>query len=168
MADIMDTKYIIGFLIGIVIIVGAVALIAGNQPKTPSQYNLAAFAQCLTDKKVLFYGAFWCPHCQATKKVFGDAESKLPYVECSTADGQRQLQICIDQKIEGYPTWVFPDGSRLTGELSGEAIPPKGSLSLNDLAQKSGCTLLPNVTSSSTTETLVATSTATSTATTTP
>jgi len=28
------------------------------------------FAQCLTDKGVKMYGAYWCPHCQAQKALF--------------------------------------------------------------------------------------------------
>ena len=144
----MDTKYIIGFLAGVVIIVGAIALMSSGQPQAASRYDLGAFAQCLTEKKVVFYGAFWCVHCQNTKKVFGEAKSKLPYVECSTPDGKGQLPVCIDQKIEGYPTWVFADGSRLTGELSGDAIPSKDVLSLNDLSKKSGCPLVTATTTS--------------------
>lgn len=155
----MDTKYIIGFLAGVVIIVGAVALIANNQPKIASQYNLDAFAQCLTEKKTIFYGAFWCVHCQNSKNVFGDAKSKLPYVECSTPDGKGQLQICIDQKIEGYPTWVFADGSRLGGELSGEIPASENMISLSTLSQKSGCPLLPSGEVASTTDSVVGTST---------
>lgn len=78
--------------------------------------KLDGFAQCLKDKGAIFYGAFWCPHCQATKRLFGKSAPLLPYVECSTPNGQDQLQICKDKKITGYPTWVFPDGNILTGE----------------------------------------------------
>jgi len=92
--------------------------------------ELDGFAQCLTDKGVKFYGAFWCPHCQAQKKIFGKSVSKLPYIECSTADGSGQLQVCKDEKIEGYPTWVFPDGERVVNEQS-----------LATLAEKSQCVL---------------------------
>ena len=78
-----------------------------------------AVAQCLADKGVKFYGAFWCPHCQRTKASFGDAAKLLPYIECSTPDQQGQTQICIDKKITGYPTWVYPGTTTvLTGEHS--------------------------------------------------
>lgn len=92
--------------------------------------KLDSFAQCLKDKGVVFYGAFWCPHCQATKKMFGKSASLLPYVECSTPDGQAQTQICKDKNITGYPTWVFPSGMILTGERT-----------LQELATASGCVL---------------------------
>ena len=54
------------------------------------------FATCLKTK-ALFLWRFWCPHCQSQKKLFGSSVKLLPYVECSTADGARQLQICKDK-----------------------------------------------------------------------
>ena len=65
----------------------------------PGKYD--DFAVCLKDKGATFYGAFWCPHCQAQKELFGRSEKLLPYVECSTPDGQAQLQVCIDKEIKG-------------------------------------------------------------------
>ena len=76
------------------------------------------------------FAQFWCPHCQATNKMFGKSKALLPYVECSTPDGQSQTQICKDKGINGYPTWVFPDGSVLTGERT-----------LQELADKTACQL---------------------------
>lgn len=90
----------------------------------------AAFAQCLTDKGATFYGAFWCPHCQAQKKLFGtQAVKKLNYVECSTPDGKAQNQVCKDAGIKSYPTWRFADDTTQTGELT-----------FAQLAEKTGCT----------------------------
>ena len=98
----------------------------GTSNPTP----IDTFAKCLTEKKVVFYGAFWCPHCQNQKKLFGSAVQYLSYVECSTPDAKGQTQICKDKKIEGYPTWEFADGSRLTGEIP-----------LATLAEKTSCEL---------------------------
>lgn len=92
--------------------------------------DLSGFASCLADKGVIFYGAFWCPHCQAQKALFGNAVKKLPYVECSTPDGNSELAYCVDKNIRGYPTWTFADGSRLEEVLS-----------LETLSEKSGCAL---------------------------
>jgi len=103
-------------------------LVKNSVPSGPG--NLDAFAQCLKDKGATFYGAFWCPHCQAQKKLFGSSVKLLPYVECSTPDGSAQNQTCKDKKIEGYPTWEFSDGSRLNGEIP-----------LETLAEKTGCVL---------------------------
>lgn len=91
--------------------------------------DLNEFVTCLADKKVTFYGAFWCPHCQNQKKIFGEAAENLPYVECSTPDGNGQTQVCIDAKIRSYPTWVF-----------GEEVVP-GEHSLEELSAKTGCGL---------------------------
>lgn len=87
------------------------------------------FAQCLADAGAKFYGAYWCPHCQNQKKSLGNSKN-IPYVECSTPNGQGQLPICTDAGITGYPTWVFADGSRLDGERT-----------LEELAEKTSCTL---------------------------
>jgi|SRR5688572_10634363 len=76
-------------------------------------------AQCLTDKGAKFYGAYWCPHCAAQKKLFGKAMSKVTYVECAIpGDSNAQTKACKDAGITGYPTWVFADGSRANGEVS--------------------------------------------------
>lgn len=88
------------------------------------------FAQCLKDKDAVFYGAFWCSHCQNQKAMFGKSAKLLPYVECSTADGKNQVLACKEKNIEAYPTWEFADRSRLTGEVS-----------LDTLAEKTGCLL---------------------------
>ena len=93
--------------------------------------NLDGFTQCLKDKGVIFYGGFWCPHCQRTKELFGSSARLLPYVECSTPDGQGQLQVCKEKKIESYGRWRFPDSTTvLTGERT-----------LQELSEKSGCAL---------------------------
>lgn len=92
--------------------------------------KLDTFAMCLKEKGAIFYGAFWCPHCQATKAMFGRSAKLLPYVECSAPNGQDQLQICKDKEVSSYPTWEFADGTRLTGERT-----------LQELADKTNCSL---------------------------
>lgn len=109
---------IVLLIIVLVIVLGVFA----NKPKAIGKYG--PFAQCLKDSGAEFYGAFWCPHCQAQKSAFGGAKSLLPYIECSNAD-KSQTQICIDKKIEGYPTWIFQDGSRLSGEVKMETLAEK-------------------------------------------
>lgn len=163
----METKTIIGFLVGIIILVWGIAFIASKSTSTAeaSPYDTDALAQCLTEHGAKFYGAFWCPHCQATKKLFGEAKAKLPYIECSTADSNGQLQICKDKQIEGYPTWIFADGTRLVGELTASPVPPPGTMSFNQLAAAGSCPLIIKATgeivpvASSTTETASSTET---------
>lgn len=123
----MKSKYLIGGIILVLVVIALVGFLVWQQNR-PSQYD--TLAQCLKDKGVVFYGAFWCPHCQSQKSFFGSSARLLPYVECSTPDGQGQTQVCIDQKITGYPTWVFPDHHRETGEQT-----------IAHLTEKSGCNL---------------------------
>jgi len=98
--------------------------------------KLDSFAQCLKSSGTVYYGAFWCPHCQATNKMFGKSKALLPYVECSTPDGKGQTQICKDKNITGYPTWVFPPIGTATSTtiLTGERT-------LEELATASTCVL---------------------------
>ena len=95
---------IIIFCVFIAAIVVIMSMIVGGTD-TSSKFN--SFAQCITAKKLKFYGAFWCPHCQAQKAAFGEGAEYLPYIECSNAD-RSQNQTCIDAKVESYPTWVYP------------------------------------------------------------
>jgi len=117
-----QTKFIL-FIVLVVIVVGGVGTYFSFKPEEPSK--LDGFAQCLTDSGAKFYGAFWCAHCQDQKKDFGSAQKYIPYVECSTLDGQSQQQICKDKGIDGYPTWVFADGSNLTGKQPLETLADK-------------------------------------------
>lgn len=89
----------------------------------PAEGKLDAFAQCLAEKGATMYGADWCPHCQNEKKAFGSSFRFVPYVECP--DNPKQ---CLAAGINGYPTWIFPDGRRLEGEQG-----------IEKLSQESGC-----------------------------
>lgn len=120
---------------GIYIFFGAIALVIALFIGTsffaksqPGKYD--TFAQCVKDSGATFYGAFWCPHCQAQKALFGRSASLLPYFECSTADGQGQIQACTDKGVTNYPTWHFSNGEVLTGKVE-----------LSVLAEKTGCVL---------------------------
>lgn len=105
-------------VLGVIIVALAAWLIVAPGKSS----KLDAFATCLGDKGVKFYGAFWCPHCQAQKALFGASVDKLPYVECSTPDGNSQNQTCNAEGIESYPTWVFPNGARVSGEQTLEYL----------------------------------------------
>ena len=91
-----------------------------------------AFAQCLTDKGVVMYGAYWCQHCAEQKRIFGSSFDKITYVECSLPNNAGQTQICMQKNITGYPTWEFADGTRF-----------EGAQTFSTLSWKSGC-LLPD------------------------
>ena len=123
-------KKFLYILIGLVVLAGIVFIIvAPARGSGPGKYD--AFATCIAQSGSTFYGAFWCPHCQAQKARFGSSAHLLPYVECSTPDGQGQLQVCKDKGVIEYPTWQFANST--TTEV--------GEFELSALAQKTGCAL---------------------------
>ena len=79
--------------------------------------QMDAFAQCVASSKITMYGAYWCSHCQAQKKLFGPSFKYVPYVECT-----QQTGLCLEKKIEGYPTWIDAAGNRYDGEQTLEKI----------------------------------------------
>lgn len=87
------------------------------------------FAEYLAANDVVFYGAYWCSHCQEQKSLFGAAAArKLKYIECA-ADGQNsQRQLCKDINIQMFPTW----------EYQGQFLP--GTRDLRELAKATGYT----------------------------
>ncbi|MCA9364076.1 hypothetical protein KC727_02565 [Candidatus Kaiserbacteria bacterium] len=117
------------FVLSIILIVIGLGFARKHADNTPQVSVYDDFASCLADAGAVFYGAWWCPHCNNQKEAF-DNSKNLPYVECSTSDGQGQTQQCIDEQITGYPTWKFGDGSVLNGEVP-----------LAELAAKTGCVL---------------------------
>jgi len=119
------------FVLAGVVFAGVIALavVKGN---TPSVYD--DFAQCLTEEGTTMYGAWWCPHCENQKDEFGSAFDYVTYVECSPNGSKSMSQECKDDGIEGYPTWNFSDGSRLTGEQSFETLSDQTGCELPDLS----------------------------------
>lgn len=118
---------VLGVLIVAVVILAAMGIFKNDEKKS-LEADIVSFAQCLKDEGAVFYGAFWCPHCQNQKRMFGREASKaLPYIECSTPDGQGQTDECIAAGVESYPTWHFADGSQETGELSIQRLSEKTS-----------------------------------------
>jgi hypothetical protein len=77
--------------------------------------TLDGFAKCLTAKGTKMYGAWWCPHCADQKEMFGYAFQYVNYTECSP-EGQRVVKdVCKQAAVKNFPTWQFPDGSRMEG-----------------------------------------------------
>ncbi|MEW4453870.1 peptidylprolyl isomerase [Bremerella sp. JC817] len=97
---------------------------------TYENVDMIALAKAIAETGTLFFGASWCPKCANQKEMFGDGAAYLPYVEASTpAHGQSTAGIIYN--ITAYPTWIFPDGTRLIDtqdldviiERSGVTIP---------------------------------------------
>jgi len=94
--------------------------------------KLDEFARCVTDKKAVMYGAFYCEHCKEQKDLFGDSAQYLPYVECVEKGTRKITDQCKALGIRRTPTWIFEQsGERLEGKV----------LSLQELSQKTGCKL---------------------------
>ncbi|MGB3491287.1 MAG: vitamin K epoxide reductase family protein [Elainellaceae cyanobacterium] len=92
----------------------------------PSEIALAKHLQSIG---AVTYSAYWCPHCQQQREMFGrKAFESIAVVECAAGGQDAQPEICRAAGIEGYPTWEI-DGQKYAG-----AIP------LSQLAEISGYT----------------------------
>lgn len=118
-------KIVIGGIVAVVVLFVVFGIWNRTQP---GEYDM--LAQCIADSDATFYGAYWCPHCQEQKAMFGRSADLLPYKECSTPNGQDQIAECDEADVTGYPTWVFADGSRL-----------EGTHPLETLAERTNCAL---------------------------
>lgn len=79
-------------------------------------------AQCLTDKGVKMYGAFWCPHCSNQKATFGSDFENIQYIECSPNGRNSTSPVCINAGVKSYPTWFIPGQGLVTGEQEPERL----------------------------------------------
>lgn len=100
------------------IVLGAFVFAAGPAGATPYQL---ALARHLAQSKAVFYGAYWCPHCQEQKHQFGGAAGLLPYVECDPKGPNPQPERCERAGVRVFPTWDI-GGSRREGVQSLEAL----------------------------------------------
>ncbi len=129
-------------LIFILLIIGILFIYGCGAKSDP---KIDALANCLADKGVKEYGAFWCPNCAKQEDMFGKAYSILKerqvYVECdprcSVSEDKLpvacrgvigQTDLCLEKEVNKYPDWEFPDGSRLVGVQQ-----------LDVIAEKAGC-----------------------------
>jgi len=101
--------------------------------------DLVAFAKAIADSGTIFFGAAWCPHCTEQKELFEDGGSFLPFVEVTNLDNPVTLNaVGTAEGISSFPTWEFPDGTRLEGtqtletlsQRSGVAIPSSDTPSI--------------------------------------
>jgi len=103
----------------VVVIAALHAQASEKTARGPEDPYLRGLAERVADSGAVFYGASWCPHCQEQKALFGASQERLPYVECSPGGPRGPVaSSCIGAGVQTYPTWVFPDGSRLTAVMS--------------------------------------------------
>ncbi|MEK6800664.1 MAG: hypothetical protein AABY05_01915 [Nanoarchaeota archaeon] len=104
-------------IVGVIIAAIALFLIIRSIPNTEAEVGkYDTFAQCLRDSGARMFGAYWCQHCQNQKKMFGSSASKILYVECDPRGDNARPDLCQENNIQGYPTWVFSNGERIEGE----------------------------------------------------
>ena len=85
------------------------------------------FAKYLKENGVVKYSAYWCPNCLDQSELFGkQAYKQLNVIECARDGKNSQTQLCIDKKIQGFPSW----------EINGKII--LGVLTLKELSDLTG------------------------------
>ncbi len=122
-----STKLLIG-IIAVGVLIFALPKLIGNVTLESGKYD--SFAKCLASSGTVMYGAYWCPHCQNQKKLFGSSVKYIKYVECDPKGSGANPDLCRAKGVNGYPMWEYPDGSFGSGEQS-----------LMILSSKSGCKL---------------------------
>jgi len=115
-----------------IILILALFIVAGCSQVKHTTESLNNLANCLADKGVKEYGAFWCPNCAKQQKMFGSSYDIIVnrgvYVECDARGKNAQPDLCLEKGVLKYPDWEFPDGTRLVGVQD-----------LNLIADKAGC-----------------------------
>lgn len=96
----------------IALLIGGIGYIKVVQPAMANHDDLA---RCLSSNGAVFYGAYWCPHCQEQKKMFGKSVKYVPYVECAQRGSNDLIEKCQEEGIESFPTWKFKSGQVVTG-----------------------------------------------------
>lgn len=70
-----------------------------------------ALAQHIAQIEAKEYVAYWCPHCHEQKLLFGKEAYKIisdhTKVECASDSPNSQTKLCIDAKIQSFPTWII-------------------------------------------------------------
>ena len=121
----LSTKKILFY--ALIPLVFVAAFVSGRYYKN---HKYDAFAKCLASKQAKMYGLFWCPHCADQKRMFGTSFEYVPYVECAIRGSRELAPECKAAGVKLFPSWQF-----------GGAAPKEGVLSLDELSQKSGCSL---------------------------
>lgn len=98
-------------IIAVLVVLGGLLGAAVWQNVRPT--GLDDFAKCLTENGATMYGAWWCPHCQEQKALFGPSFKHINEVECGAGRGQFNTAACPN--ITSTPTWTTADGKELFG-----------------------------------------------------
>jgi hypothetical protein len=125
-SDGSNTKKVILYVVIAALLAGA--YLAGRYYKN---HKYDSFARCLATKNARMYGLYWCPHCADQKREFGSSFRYVPYVECASENDPHELTpTCKAAGVKLFPSWQF-----------GADPPKEGVLTLQELSQKTGCSL---------------------------
>jgi hypothetical protein len=120
------TKKVILYVVVAALFAGA--YLAGRYYKN---HKYDSFARCLATKNARMYGLYWCPHCADQKREFGSSFRYVPYIECASENDPHELTpTCKAAGVKLFPSWQF-----------GADPPKEGVLTLQELSQKTGCSL---------------------------
>jgi len=120
------TKKVILYVVVAALFAGA--YLAGRYHKN---HKYDSFAKCLATKNARMYGLYWCPHCADQKREFGSSFRYVPYIECASENDPHELTpTCKAAGVKLFPSWQF-----------GADPPKEGVLTLQELSQKTGCSL---------------------------
>lgn len=107
-----------GFMVAVI----SLTVTAGVYANQGEQGLAAPLASHLRQQGAKMYGAYWCPHCQEQKAMFGEAVNQVPYVECDPRPQNAQPLVCQAKQIRSYPTWEIKgklfEGVRSLAELA--------------------------------------------------
>lgn len=122
-----DSKTRTIVFVAVIVILFAGAFAGGRFYKN---HKYDSFAKCLASKQAKMYGLYWCPHCADQKRLFGASFEYVPYVECAIRGSKEMAPECKAAGAKLFPSWQF-----------GAEPPKEGVQSLQELSQKSGCSL---------------------------
>jgi len=139
--DNRETMFYRGLIVAFTVLMGG--LIWSNQvdPARANEINLSNekispaittvsskqkinFAKYLSDNNIVMYSAYWCPHCNDQKQLFGKkAVEELTIIECAKDGKNNKYKFCQAKGIEGFPSW----------EINNQIY--SGTMNLNELAE---------------------------------
>jgi Ca2+-binding RTX toxin-like protein/cyclophilin family peptidyl-prolyl cis-trans isomerase len=99
-------------------------------------FDLAAFANRLNSNGVTLFGAAFDSTTTDQRQLFGDGSQFLNFVEVTNADRTFNATATANNITTTSPTWVFSDGTRLTGLQSLEELAHQLSVSVPTIADE--------------------------------
>lgn len=74
------------------------------------------------NKKIIFYGATWCPDCRRSKQFLDDKGIAYEYINIEEVPGAAAEVEKINNGFQSIPTIVLPNGKVLVEPSNNELI----------------------------------------------